>query len=555
MIYPLYLLKPFAILLGVSLFVLAPVHTYSQTFVDRPAVAEIDSVFSSWNSTDTPGCAVGVTEKGRPLVMRAYGMADLENPVPNTPSTIFEAGSVSKQFVSGPFILLAMEGKISLEDDIRELIPEMPDYGETITWRHLLNHTSGLRDWGSVASISGWGRSSRTHNHDHVLEILSRQTRLNFPPGERYSYSNSGYNLMAIAVERITGMPFAEYSSKRIFEPLGMTSTQWRDDYTRIVKGRSSAYSGRAGDEEYSINRPIENVHGNGGLLTTVGDLLTWSHAVQAGYFGDEFNKELLTQGVLENGRTISYASAVRVSEDYGHTQISHTGATSGYRAYLATYPEQNLSVALLCNVTGASPGGLGSAVSGIFLDDRSEENAHAGEETVSLNEHTLRQKTGIWSDPRNYRPTEIELTEGELKLSNGTKLNPLSDTEFRVGSSDVVYRFVENDGDRPAILVIREGYEEELLQPEDPAESDAEIWSGFTGLYESADAETEIRIELNEGKLTAHRRPSDTFDLDPVYENTFMARRFGLIRFVPESNEFIYSSGRVFDLRFLKVE
>ncbi len=555
MTYPFPPIKSFILLMGAALFVLAPAQTYSQAFVDGPAVAELDSVFSSWNSTDTPGCAVGVTENGRPLAMRAYGMADLENPVPNTPSTIFEAGSVSKQFVSGPLILLALEGKISLEDDIREVIPEMPDYGETITWRHLLNHTSGLRDWGSVASISGWGRSSRTHNHDHVLDILSRQTRLNFPPGERYSYSNSGYNLMAIAVERITGMPFAEYSSKRIFEPLGMTSTQWRDDYTRIVKGRSSAYSGRAGDDEYSINRPIENVHGNGGLLTTVGDLLTWSYAVQSGYFGEEFNQELLRQGVLESGRTISYASAVRVSEDYGHTQISHTGATSGYRAYLATYPEQDLSVAMLCNVTGASPGGLGGAVSGLFLDDRSEENAHAHETTVSLSANDLGEKTGIWSDPRNYRPVEIERTEGELKLGNGTTLKPLSDTEFRVGSSDVIYRFVESDEDRPAIRVIREGYEEELLQPESPAESNPTAWAGFTGLYESADAETQIRIEMKEEKLMAHRRPSDTFDLKPVYENTFMARGFGLIRFVPESNEFIYSSGRVFDLRFLKVE
>ncbi len=531
-----------------------PVNTFSQSYADAETIAKLDAVFADWDSSDTPGCAVGVTHEGRMIAGRAYGMADLENPVLNTPATIFEAGSVSKQFVAGAIILLAMEDKVSLEDDVREVIPELPDYGHTITWRHLLNHTSGLRDWGSVTGISGWGRSGRTHNHDHVIDILSRQTHLNFPPGERYSYSNSGYNLLAIGIERISGMSFADFSDKYIFDPLGMTSTQWRDDYTRIVKGRSSAYTGRAGSDHFSINRPIEHVHGNGGLLTTVGDLLTWSHAIQNGFFGDEFNEELLTRGELHSRRTISYASGVRVDRDHGHSQITHTGATSGYRAYLSIYPGQDLAVAILCNVTGASPGGLGSAVSEIFLDERPEE-ASDRDGTVQLSESQLEGFTGIWSDPRNYRPTVIELDEGVLQLSNGTELTPLSESEFRVGSSETVYRFEESG----EIRVVREGYAEELLQPEEPASSNPADYSAFTGLFESLDAETEIRIELEDGKLIAHRRPASTFELEPVYENTFMARGFGLIRFEPapsgNTSEFIYSSGRVYDLRFVRQE
>ncbi len=539
------------------LFLFAPLDVFSQTFADSSAVAQLDSIFSDWDSETTPGCAVGMSQEGRPLVMRAYGMADLENPIPNTPSTIFEAGSVSKQFVSASMILLALEGEISLEDDVREIVPELPEYGETITWRHLLNHTSGLRDWGSVASISGWGRSNRTHNHDHVLDIVSRQSRLNFPPGERYSYSNTGYNLMAIAVERITDTSFAEFSNQQIFEPLGMTSTQWRDDYTQIVKGRSSAYSGQAGDEEYTINRPIENVHGNGGLLTTVGDLLTWTYAIQSDYFGEEFHEELTKQGVLESGRSITYASAVRVDEDHGYRQLTHTGATSGYRAYLSIYPEVDLFVALLCNVTGASPGSLGSAVSEVFLEKRGADETQPEKGIVQRSEEQLKEWTGIWSDLRNYRATEITWDDGELKLNGNTTLHPISGTEVRVGSSETLYRFLDHGNDRSHIQVVREGFEEEILNPENPAEEFDESWTDFAGIYASPDAETEIRIELQGEQLVAHRRPADTFDLEPVYENTFLARGFGLIRFVQDAggelSQFIYSNGRVYDLRFEK--
>jgi len=530
--------------------------TFSQSTSD---IEELDSIFSSWDSAITPGCAVGVSEKGVPLVSRAWGMADLENPVRNTPSTIFEAGSVSKQFVSGSLILLALEGELSLDDDIRQYIPELPDYGHTITLRHLLNHTSGLRDWGSVAAISGWNRGQRTHNHNHVLDILSRQSELNFPPGERYSYSNSGYNLLAIVIERVAEMPFAEYSSKKIFEPLGMTSTQWRDDYSRIVPGRSSAYSGSEGDDVFTINRPIEHVHGNGGLLTTVGDLLTWSHAVSSGYFGDEFYDELTRRGLLSSGRTIAYASAVRVDSDHGQPQIVHTGATSGYRAYLGTFPEQNLTIALLCNVTGANPGAIGSEISKLFLRDQATKTDDELPEGILSDLDQIESKTGIWADPRNHRPTEIEFKDDTLSIKDGDPLIALSENEFNVGSSDVTYRFLESENyERPLISVVREGYTEETLVPVDPADeqTNPEV---FSGKYESHDAETVIQISREDEKLIASRRPSDSFELEPIYKDTFHAPGFGLIRFHRSDQgdvvRFSYSSGRVYDMNFTRVD
>ncbi len=167
------------------------------------ASAEVDRVFARWSAA-TPGCAVGVGVGGRPVLTRAYGMADLEHDVPNAADTIFEAGSVSKQFTAAALPLLAREGKLSLDDPARRYVPELPDYGAPLTIRHMLTHTSGLRDWGSVAGIAGWPRTSRVYTHAHVLDIVSRQRAVNFTPGTRYSYSNTGYNLAAVIVARVS---------------------------------------------------------------------------------------------------------------------------------------------------------------------------------------------------------------------------------------------------------------------------------------------------------------------------------------------------------------
>ena len=234
------------------------------------------TVFARWDSTTGPGCAVGIDRAGQPRYTRAFGEADLEYDIPNKPSTIFEAGSISKQFTAAATVLLALDGKLNLEDDVRKYVPELPRYERPITIRHLLNHTSGLRDWGEIAGLAGWPRETRVHTHDHVLDILSRQRALNYPPGDKYSYTNSGYNLLAIIVSRVSGQPFATFSRERLFTPLGLTSTQWRDDFRRVVKGRAQAYS-RENGGQWELEMPFENVHGNGGLLTTVSDLLTWT--------------------------------------------------------------------------------------------------------------------------------------------------------------------------------------------------------------------------------------------------------------------------------------
>lgn len=363
---------------------------------DRAVPPEsVDQVFARWTA-ESPGCAVGVARDGRSILEKAYGMADLEHDVANKADTVFEAGSVSKQFTAAAILLLVQEGKLSLDDPVRKFAPEVPEYGSPLLIRHMLNHTSGLRDWGSIESIAGWPRTTRVYTHAHVLDILSRQKALNFTPGTQYSYSNSGYNLAAVIVARISGMPFAQFSQERLFKPLGMTRTSWRDDFTRIVKDRAIAY--QAGPGGYSQDMPFENVHGNGGLLTTVGDLLRWNENFDAPRVGGaEFVRRQQEPGTFNDGKPGRYALGLMVGEYKGVREVGHSGSTAGYRAHLVRYPEQRLSVAVLCNVSSGAATQYARAVSDLYLADALKTTAAAPAPQRQL-------------PPQSFRPTPAQL-------------------------------------------------------------------------------------------------------------------------------------------------
>src|ERR1041385_647052 len=256
-----------------------------------------------------PGCAVAVSLNGAVGVEKAFGLADLELNVPNTTQTIFESGSVAKQFTAAALVLLQQDGKLSLDDPVRKYIPELPDYGAPLTIRHLLNHTAGLRDWGAVLSLTGAGRGERVINQDLALDIITHQRALDFTPGSEYSYSNSGYNLAAIIVERVSKQKFPAFVEERLFKPLDMKNSSWRDDYQRIVRGRAQAYA-RQGNGPWRLNMPFMNVYGNGGMLTTVGDWMIWNAMLDSRSLGAPLVAALETRGVLNDGRKIEIGRA-----------------------------------------------------------------------------------------------------------------------------------------------------------------------------------------------------------------------------------------------------
>lgn len=519
--------------------------------VDPSIAARVDDIFAQWSTDTSPGCAVGVTQNGETLLERAYGMADLEWGIPNTPETIFEGGSVSKQFTAAAVNLLVLDGTLSLDDDVRRWVPELPDYGHTITLHHLMTHTSGLRDWGSVASISGWGREDRAHDHDDIVDILSRQTRLNFEPGLEYSYSNSGYNLLAVVVDRSSGMSFAEFSKTRLFEPAGMTHTQWRDSHRRIVRGRSSAYNRT--DDGWEINRPVEYVHGNGGILTTVRDLGLWNQVLTTGGpWGQEFLALMHKPGVLNDGSEIDYAGGLMLSPLENVQSVTHTGSTAGYRAYLGRFPEQGISVAMLCNASNVSTGGSGGRIARAFLGDAVQEESAPDYQSESAG-FDLQPFVGLYREPLTGGPLEITLREGVL-YARSTPLLPLSGSEFQVGSGDRRYVF-----DRYGSTVV--GFRVEDWQYSDRRYERVTAWTpsateldAFEGEYRSEDAETTYRVTATEGGLEIWQRPNNTFMVRPVYDDGFQSGG-RIVRFLRDGagrvTELSLSIGRVYDMRF----
>jgi CubicO group peptidase (beta-lactamase class C family) len=517
--------------------------------VPADAASRLDRVFARWNLPQSPGCAVGVAQAGQPLLTRAYGMADLEHAIKNSPETIFEAGSVAKQFTSGAVVLLSLDGKLSLDDPVRKYVPEVPYYGTPITIRHLMTHTSGLRDWGSVAGITGWPRGARVHTHAHMLDIVSRQRALNFPPGAEYSYSNTGYNLLAVIVDRVSGMPFAQFTRQRIFEPLGMKNTQWRDDYTRIVKGRAQAYSTRQGG--FALDMPFENVHGNGGLLTTVADLLIWTENLQSGKLGGPaFLEAMHRPGVLSNGREITYASGLMIGTYNNTREVSHTGSTAGYRAFLGRYPEKGLATAVLCNVGNANPGQLGGQIAAIYLGQQRAQPAPALKAaSTPAADHT--GKAGLYRHWRSNNVLAVTSSDGKLRVAE-TELVPLSATLFQMGNRQAFFEPAPNGG-RPRVRVTTAEGDTTFYEPTGAFTPTAAQLAEFAGEYYSPDAEVTFSAVIDNGALVLLRKPNTRIALTPLYTDAFQSQ-LGVIRFHRGANgqitELGISQARVYDLR-----
>jgi CubicO group peptidase (beta-lactamase class C family) len=511
--------------------------------------ADVDRLFNRWTAT-TPGCAVGVGLNGRTTLTKAYGMADLEHDVRNTAATVFEAGSVSKQFTAAAVLLLAKEGKLSLDDPVRKYIPEVPDYGVPLVIRHMLNHTSGLRDWGSVAGIGGWPRTTRAYTHAHVLEIVSRQRALNFTPGTRYSYSNTGYNLSAILVARVSGMPFAEFTQKRIFGPLGMTHTSWRDDHRRIVKGRAMAYSGDNG--RYETLMPFEDVHGNGGLLTTVGDLLTWNENFATHVIGDaSFAREQETPGRFNDGRAHGYALGLMVGTHNGLREIAHSGSTAGYRAHLTRFPDQKVSVAVLCNVSSGNATQLAEAVADLYLGSKSKRAAPA-KATHKLTVAEASAAAGMFRDTATGEVATVTLADDGVRMGRGPVFAAASGT-----------RFVTSDGNRWEIGANGSATSTDIYGTVVNYERASQVMpmgaelQELAGTYVSDDAETTLRAVVEDGALVLKRRPDTTIRLAPLYKDAFSGQ-IGTVIFRRNNGrvtELSVVQDRVWDMRFARRE
>jgi len=333
--------------------VLVTVPAGAQMSMSDSAGRWVDSVLSPFASRQSPGCAVGVTRSGSLVFAKGYGMADLEHDTPITPDTRFYVASVSKQFTAMSIVLLALDGRLSLDDSIRKWVPEVPSFGTVITLRQLLNHTSGLRDYFTLLAVSGWP-SDGPLTEKQFLMLVSRQKKLNFAPGDEFLYSNTGYALLSIVVRRASGQSLRDFAAEHIFKPLGMVHTEFRDDHTSLIPQRALGYE--PSGSTYRISQPETDVVGDGGVYSTVEDLAKWDANFRTGRVGGKRAIAMLQEpGKLNDGQIIPYSLAMAIGDFHGLKTYSHSGAYGGYRSTLLRFPERNLSVITLCNTSSAS--------------------------------------------------------------------------------------------------------------------------------------------------------------------------------------------------------
>lgn len=422
----------------------------------------VDAIFAEYSGPDSPGCALGVIEEGEFVYRRGYGLANLEHRIPNTPDSVFRVGSVSKQFVGMLVLLLEEEGLVSREDDIRRWVPEIPDFGFTITVDHLLHHTSGLRDYLVLMSLAGY-RDEDYYTASELLAVLSRQRELNFAPGHEHLYSNTGYFLLGQIIERATDQTLDEAAQQRIFGPLGMIDSHFHDDATRVVPRRASGYAPAPDGDGWIISMTTLPIVGDGAVFTTVNDLLAWDRNFYDNRLGagdPELIERWLESGVLADGTDTGYGAGIAVSEYRGLREVSHGGSFVGFRAQMMRFPERRFGVVVLCNVSTAEPTRLARRVADVYLGDAmgppqpasdqpaERDGATEGEFLLPLAD--LRGFAGRFTSPELQVTYVLGVEDGRLvwQIPGRFRSVLLPDQEDRFRGEDfpsAVFRFARN--------------------------------------------------------------------------------------------------------------
>ncbi len=524
------------------------------------APARVDKLFAKWDTYNTPGCAVGVYRDGRSIYMHSYGMADLDHNARIEPSTVFHVASMSKQFTAASIILLSLEGKLSLDDPVQKYIPELPDFGAPITLRELMHHTSGLRDQWTLLDIAGWRYSFDLITNNDVLTMMSRQKALNFPPGSRYMYCNTGYTLLGEVVKRVSGESLREYTIHHIFEPLGMSHTHFRDNHAELVKGMAIGYVPKGDTYEISITN-FDTV-GATSLLTTVEDLQKWDENFYTPRVGGQrFLEEMLRPGKLNNGEDIKYASGLSLGTYKSLAVVDHTGSDAGYRSDMLRFPQEHFTVSVLCNVANGNPSFQAHRVADIYLTDKLKpEAAQPDPKPVLLTEPQLRSHTGAFINSDGNNILKVTFSEGRLTLASegddpGRALTPLAENRFRLG--DAVYEFRNGAEGSGELAITRNREKPEIyteIAPFDPLRADL---SAFAGTYHSAEIDALYRFKIEDHKLVLHRLNYYPETLRMEGPDLFDSH-LGVVRFTRDSSKrvagFVLNSGRVLNFEFEKI-
>lgn len=538
----------------------------------------IDAIFAPFDTTASPGCALGVSRNGKVVYARGYGMANFESDAAISPDSIFHVASISKQFAAFSVALLAADGKLSLDDEVRKHLPEIPDFGKRVTVRHLMHHTSGLRDQWALLDMAGW-RDDDLITEDDVLRIVARQRALNFDPGAEYLYSNSGFTLLAIIVKRVSGQSLRAFAEARIFKPLGMTETHFHDDHTEIVRRRTSAYSTRAGGG-WRVSIPVFDTYGATSLFTTVGDLLEWeaflqgtrqractTNAPQAGACGEgrvvdprvggrELIDAMQRSGTTNDGRETGYGSGLAIGRYHGLRTVGHNGADAGYRSDVVRFPDQHLAIAALCNGSSIAPAVLTRKVAEVYLGDQMT----AVPPGVTVPEGEVTPLAGTYWSEQTDQLIRLDVNEGRLRPAGAPQpLVPLGGGTFRLGDT-TEWRFPAAPAGGPQELQVFSG----TLAPVayrrlTPASPSAAVLAALAGGYHSDELDALYTVAIADGRpVVRWPRHDDGVALEALGGERFFSRMIGVVTFTRGASGQVdgmtISNGRVRRLRLQRV-
>lgn len=540
----------------------------------------VDSIFAPYDKSHSPGCILGVSRNGALVYERGYGMANLEYGLAITPASIFHVASIAKQFTAASILLLAQRGQLSLDDDVRKYITELPDYGSRLTLRHLLTHTSGLRDAFQLGDLA----EPRDVDGDARFPFVKRlalQRALNAVPGTEFAYLNAGYALLAVIVERVSGQSLHAFADSNIFKPLGMTHTHFHDNSTMIVPNRASGYYvDDAGgvhvaiDEwtvTYNSKNPGSRGVGNSNLFTTARDLLIWEQNFADVRVGDPaLIAAMQAPTVLKGGDTSLYGFGLAVEPYRGLRAVGHGGGDPGYAAYVVRFPDHGLAIAVLCNVEDINTYALARRVADIYLakvfPTPAVSRTTAALPRVSLSAEQLASKVGLYHDPLSDALRRIFVRDGKLMASRyafgvgGTELRPLSANRFLLTSGTLEFEFVAAvDGGGQDIHEFLPGRKRPVVfqRVNAFAPSSAEL-SAFAGEYVSPELETTYTLAARDSGLVIQIRGRAEIVLGPIFADAFEGSRVGMVKFSRDANGvvtgFTVTSGGVRGLRFDRV-
>jgi CubicO group peptidase (beta-lactamase class C family) len=526
--------------------------------------ARVDQIFERWDKPDSPGAAVAVVKGKKTVFVKGYGSANLEYEIPITPSTVFHVASVSKQFTAFAVALLAEEGKISLDEDIRLYLPEVPNFGPTITIRHLIHHISGLRDQWELLAMAGW-RLDDVITTSHILKLVSRQKDLNFTPGEEYLYSNTGYTLLAEIVERVTGKSFREWTSSNIFEPLAMTDTHFHDNHEEIVKNRAYSYSPRGnGFRKRGLSYATV---GATSLFTTVEDLSKWVLNFSRKTVGNEnLYALILERGVLNSGEKIGYAFGLNIGELNGIKTVSHGGSDAGYRSHLLMFPDEELAIVVLSNLSSSNPSGLARQVSELYLPKKfkKKEEKKPERKEIEVDPDILETYEGSY----RFRPDSvITISKNDDRLSanitgsSSFDLHALSERRFFRPNTALEISFFVNNVGQVTHLTMTDNGRETKGEKIEPVIFSPEQMEVFCDDYYSSELDTIYRIVILDGRLTVRHTRNEDISLQVITPDYFSGSAwfFRIVHFIRDSSNnvagFQVTGDRVRNLRFEKID